>query len=265
MITAIKRAKACLSLRTKLNHLSKIKVAAVNYLNTKPMLSGIKQHAVMKDIELFEAYPAMVAQMLLEGSADVGLIPVAVVPQLKEYHIITDYCIGCDGPVDSVCIFSEVPIAEVEKIYLDYQSRTSVQLAKILLREFWKSKAVLVDARGEDFRNEIKGTTAGVVIGDRALEQRLLSTYIYDLGEAWKKHTGLPFVFAAWVSNKQLPQDFIRAFNEANQLGLQQIDEVVAQIDYPAFDLKKYYTQSISYTLDTPKKKAMELFWEKMG
>ena len=60
----------------------------------------------MNEIELYEAYPAMVAQMLLEGSADLGLVPVAIIPTLKEYHIITDYCIGCDGAVGSVCLFS---------------------------------------------------------------------------------------------------------------------------------------------------------------
>ena len=195
----------------------------MSYLNTKPLLYGIKRHAVINEIELTEDYPAKIAQMLIDDEVDVGLIPVAATLKLKEWHIVGDYCIGSEGPVASVCIFSQVPMEQIERIYLDYQSRTSVNLAKILLREYWKKEVELVDATGEDFREEIKGTTAGVVIGDRALQQRLQSKYIYDLAEAWKLHTGLPFVFAAWIANKKLPGEFVTAFNEANAVGLQHL------------------------------------------
>lgn len=253
-----------LSLRPKVKHLRKIKVAAVNYLNTKPLLYGFRNHEVSKQIELVEAYPAQVAEWLINDEVDVALVPVAVIPKLKEHHIISEYGIGCEGAVASVCLFSEVPIEQVEKVYLDYQSRTSVQLAKVLLKEYWKSKAKLIEAPGETYRNEIKGTTAGLVIGDRALQQRLKSKYIYDLGEAWEAYTGLPFLFAAWVSNKSLPIEFIRAFNEANAIGLLNIDTVVAENPYDVYDLKTYYTENISYTLDLPKKQALQLFLSKL-
>ena len=91
----------------------------------------------------------------------------------------------------------------------------------------------------ENYRNEIKGTAAGLVIGDRALEQRKHSTFIYDLGAEWRFVTGLPFVFAAWVSNKKLPDHFIEKFNEANAIGLNHIDEIVAEHPFPAYDLEK--------------------------
>ena len=248
----------------KLDHLKKIRVAAVNYLNTKPLLYGIKRSAVYNEIELLEDYPANVAQMIMDGTADVGLIPVAVIPKLAESHIITDYCIGCNGPVASVCIFSEVPIEKVEKVFLDYQSRTSVMLAKVLLKEYWKSNAELIDASGEDFRSQINGTTAGLVIGDRALAQRQYSTYIYDLGEAWKDHTGLPFVFAAWVSNKKLPQEFINEFNVANGLGFQHLEEVIGENPYAFYDLSVYYNQNISYNLDPLKQQGLQIFQNKI-
>ncbi len=247
-------------MRAKINDLDKIKVAAVNYLNTKPLLYGIKRHAVLKQIDLIEVYPSKVAQMVLDGSADLGLIPVAVIPQLKESHIITDYCIGCDGAVASVCIFCNVPIEEITELYLDYQSRTSVQLAQILLKEYWKREVQIIKATSEDFRSKISGTTAAVIIGDRALEQRLQSAYIYDLGEAWKAFTGLPFVFAAWVSNKKLPNDFIAAFNEANGLGFNHLDEVIAENPFSGFDLKEYYTKYISYNFNTQKKEGIKTF-----
>jgi chorismate dehydratase len=249
----------------KIQHLKKIKVAAVNYLNTKPLLYGIKRHPVFEQIELIEDYPAKIAEMLLNGLVDVALVPVAIIPQMKEYYIITDFCIASDGPVASVGLFSEVPVKKIKKVYLDYQSRTSVMLAKILLKEYWKQEVKFIDATSEEFQKEIVGTTAGVIIGDRALEQRLKSKHIYDLGEAWKNYTGLPFVFAAWVSNNKLPEDFVSQFNEANALGLQHLNEVISQDFFRIIDLRKYYTECISYKLDDDKKKGMELFFEKLS
>lgn len=239
-------------------------MAAVSYLNTKPLLYGIKKHPILDKIELIEDYPSKIAQMLIDDEVDIGLIPVAATRKLKQWNIAGDYCIGSDGPVASVCIFSQVPIEQIDRVYLDYQSRTSVNLAKILLKEYWKKNVELIDATGEDFRQEIKGTTAGVVIGDRALQQRLQSEFIYDLGEAWKLYTGLPFVFAAWIANKQLPLDFVRDFNEANALGLQHLEEVIGENPFDAYDLKKYYMTNINYLLSAEHRKGLELFLEKL-
>lgn len=198
--------------------------------------------------------------MLIDDEVDVGLIPVAATLKMNHWEIVGNYCIGSEGPVASVCIFSEVPIQEIRRVYLDYQSRTSVNLARILLRDYWKKEVELIDATGEDYRDDIKGTTAGVVIGDRALQQRLRSPFIYDLGEAWKLHTGLPFVFAAWIANKSLPQAFVDSFDEANALGLQHLDQVIAENPFPIFDLGKYYRQNISYRLTSQKIKGLETF-----
>ena len=244
--------------------LNKIKVGAVSYLNTKPLLYGIRHHAVMNEIELVEDYPSRIAQLLIDDKADMGLIPVAATARMREWHLVGDYGIGSDGAVASVCLFSEQPIEKIETVLLDYQSRTSVNLARILLKEYWKKKPVLIDASGEDYRAQISGRTAGVVIGDRALEQRLHSAYVYDLGEAWKAHTGLPFVFAAWISNKKLPEDFEQRFNEANREGLQHINDVVKNHPFPAFDLQEYYTRCIHYRLTDDMRKGMALFLRKL-
>jgi len=237
----------------------KIRVGAVSYLNTKPLLYGIERSAVMDEMELFIDYPASIADMLLRNEIDMGLVPVAVIPKLPASYINTEYCIGCDGPVASVCLFSDTPIEHIETVLLDYQSRTSVALAKVLLREFWQISPRLVDA-GKDFRDHIHGATAGVVIGDRALQQRKISPYVYDLGEAWKKFTGLPFVFAAWISNKKLDPAFIEKFNRANMEGLQHIADVVRENPYPVFDLHAYFTQYLDYELDGRKRKGLETF-----
>jgi chorismate dehydratase len=247
---------------TELN--KKIRVGAVSYLNTKPFLLGIKRSGLMDRIELIEDYPSKIAGMLLNDEIDVGLVPVAVIPQMKESYIITDYCIGAEQEVASVALFSEVPMEEIETVLLDYQSRTSVNLAKILFKEYWKKEVVLKDAQ-EDFRANIKGNVAGIVIGDRALEQRNISPFMYDLAANWIAFTGLPFVFAAWIANKPLGDDFEDAFNRANAYGLKHIDEVVAEQHYTQFDLKKYYTENISYQLTENKRKGLALFLEKLA
>jgi chorismate dehydratase len=240
--------------------LKKIRVGIVNYLNTKPLLYGLEREPISNQIELIGDYPARVAQMLLDDEIDVGLVPVAVLSKLSDYHIVGDYCIGTEGEIASVALFSDVPMNEIQKVYLDYQSRTSVALLKYLMKEYWGISPEIVEATNEDYRKEIKGTTAGLVIGDRAFEQRKISTFIYDLGAEWRSITGLPFVFAAWVSTQQLPSDFIQLFNAANGAGMSHIDDIVAATPYDLFDLKKYYNLHLSYKLDTQKQKGLDLF-----
>jgi chorismate dehydratase len=241
----------------------KIKVGAVSYLNTKPLIYGFEQGSMKDEIELIFDYPANIAALLIQDKIDIGLVPVAIIPLLKEHHIVSDYGIACDGEVASVCLFSDVPLQEIETILMDYQSRTSAALLKILLKEHWKISPALI-AGTANYENEIAGTTAGLVIGDRALLQRQRSKYIYDLGTAWKEMTGLPFVFAAWVSNKELPKDFIAAFNAANTIGLKKLNEVIGQNPYPGFDMKAYYTQNIKFSLGAAMFTAMDLFLSKL-
>ncbi len=135
----------------------------------------------------------------------------------------------------------------IQTVYLDYQSRSSVRLATLLLKEFWQ-KDVILAAAPEDYIERISDTTAGVIIGDRALEQRHNFAYIYDLARAWNDWTGLPFVFAAWVANKDLPPDFLTRFNAANAEGLEHIDEAVAANPFPLYDLQTYYRQTFNIT-----------------
>jgi chorismate dehydratase len=239
----------------------KIKVSAVSYLNTKPLLYGIERHPLMKEIELALEYPALIAQHLRENTVDAGLVPVAAIPTIPGARIISDYGIGADGKVASVCIFSKVPMEQIEKVYLDYQSRTSVRLAQVLLKHYWKKDVVFLTAP-ENYMELIGDTTAGIIIGDRALEQLNHFPFIYDLAEHWKLYTGLPFIFAAWVANKELPEDFIRQFNEANAAGLTHLDEVIAENPYPVYDLHTYYKENIQYVLDKEKKKGLALFLE---
>jgi len=239
----------------------KIKIAAVSYLNTKPLTYAFEQGVMSDYIELSFEYPSKVASNLLNNKVDIGLVPIAIIPQLKESYIISDYCISTEGEVASVCLFSEVPLNEIDTIMLDYQSKTSVALLKILLNNHWKISPILKEAI-EGYESAIKGTTAGLVIGDRALIKRKSARYIYDLGTAWKEMTGLPFVFAAWVANKILPSEFIHSFNQATSEGLNHIDKIVADINFNEYDMKRYYTININYQLNEEKKSSMKKFIE---
>ncbi len=237
------------------------RIGAVSYLNTRPLLLGIEQESFLNSIDLVKSYPAKIAQDLLEGQIDIGLVPVAILPQLSNPHIVSKYVIGANGAVASVALFSEVPIDRIKNIYLDYQSRTSVQLLKILLAEYWKVEVNFLTA-SEGYIDQISGSTAGLIIGDRALDNLSNFPYVYDLGLAWKQHTGLPFVFAAWVANQPIPDEFMAAFDAANGHGLAHLDEVIALIPVQeqVYDLHKYYTENISYVYDEEKKQGLNAF-----
>lgn len=233
----------------------------MNYLNTAPLIYGLRHSEIINRIDLVPDYPSNLANDLLNDRIDIGLVPVAVLPQLPDWWLIGDYCIGCDGPVSSVCIFSDVPIEQTRRILLDYQSRTSVELARLLVRDYWKLDVELVEKSDDSFRQEIGGHTAGLVIGDRSFEQRKISKYAYDLGEAWKAHTGLPFVFAAWISNKPMDAGFLSSFNKANEFGVNNISNVLPTLHYNgSVNLEEYFRKYISYTLDDDKRKALKKF-----
>jgi chorismate dehydratase len=241
----------------------KWRIGAVSYLNTRPLLLGMEQSPFKERIDLMKAYPAQIAQALLDDTIDIGLVPVAIMPLLKHPQLVSKYVIGTEGEVASVALFSKVPMDQIEKVYLDYQSRTSVQLAKLLLGQYWKKEVEFLTAT-EGYMDQISGSTAGVIIGDRALASLNRFEHIYDLGLAWKQYSGLPFVFAAWIANKPIPLEFMEAFDAANGYGLSNLNEVIALIpdNEQVYDLHKYYTENISYELTPEKREGLERFLE---
>jgi chorismate dehydratase len=241
--------------------MSRIKVAAVSYLNTKLFVYGLEHSPLLSQIELSVNPPSVIAEQLLRDEVDLGLVPVRVIPSLNEAHIISDFGISCDGAVGSVVICSSVPIESVEKLYLDYQSRTSAALARLLIHDYWKRHPDIAQS-APGFEEQIKGTTAGLLIGDRALHLKSRFEFCYDLGEAWKRHTGRPFVFACWVANKKLPAAFIAQFNDAMRAGVTNLPAVIQeqQPAYPDVDVKDYLTNRISFVMDEAKRNALRFF-----
>ncbi|MFY9310358.1 MAG: menaquinone biosynthesis protein [Bacteroidia bacterium] len=241
--------------------MDKIKISAVSYLNAKPFIYGLEHFSGGYPFDLQLDMPSLCAKKLIDGQVDIGLVPVAVLPLLKEYHIITDYCIGAEGKVASVMLYSMVPLPEIRSVLLDYQSRTSVTLVKILASELWNINPEWLPAQ-EGYENSIQDTTAAVIIGDRTFGLEGKYPYAYDLAEEWQELTGLPFVFACWVSNKRLPDVFIEQFNKSLKLGLDSRDILIRELATLGYktDVANYLNNSIQYNYDAPKKEALRLF-----
>jgi chorismate dehydratase len=242
-----------------------LRIAAVSYLNTKPFIYGLMRSDLVNEIDLQLCIPSECARRLKNGEVDLALAPVAIIPELPEAHLISDYCIGAYGKVGTVSIFSEVHIDHVETILLDFHSRTSVALAQVICKEYLGIKPAFLPAT-EGYIEQIVGTTAGVVIGDRAIGLEHKYPFVYDLSELWRDMTGLPFVFAAWIATKPLDEGLTERLNLAFADGLQRIPELIQVLpNVPGFDLRHYYESCISYDLNDAKREGLSRFLGYVG
>ncbi|MCC8408014.1 menaquinone biosynthesis protein [Mucilaginibacter sp. UR6-1] len=240
--------------------MKKIRISAVSYTNTTPFIYGIQHTDFINKIDLSLDIPADCAQKLIDDKADIGLIPVAATLNMPEWHIVSDYCIGANGPVASVFIFSNCDIHDVKYLQLDPQSRSSNNLARVLLKNFWRiNPELIIDAK--DYSLSASPDTAFVQIGDRTFGKADKYSYVYDLAGEWQKFTGLPFVFAAWISNKPIPAGFIEEFNTILKFGLDNRPELFKELPHrDDFDIEDYLLNKIDYLLTDEKRKALHLF-----
>jgi chorismate dehydratase len=237
-----------------------IKISAVSYTNTKPFIYGLQHTGIIQNIELSLDNPTDCAQKLIDGRVDIGLIPVAAILSLPYSEIVSDYCIGAEGAVNSVFIFSNCDIHEIKTLQLDPQSRSSNNLARVLLKNYWTVNDLnIVDAA--DYAQSSEPHTAFVQIGDRTFGKKNQYKFVYDLAEEWQKFTGLPFVFAAWIANKPIPKEFMAQFNIALKYGLDHRPELLQEL--PArtdFDLEDYLMHKLDFELTANKKEALNMF-----
>lgn len=237
-----------------------MRVVAVSYLNTVPMIYGIIHAA---PIELREALvlcpPAECADALIEGRADIALIPVAEITRIKNAQIITDFCISATGRVETVALLSNTPIENIHTIYLDAHSRTSVQLVRVLAREYWGITPRYID----NLPTELLLGEAMVAIGDKVFEIENRFTQKTDLAQHWQEMTGLPFVFAVWVARKGVNKQLIEQLNAALAIGVDSIPMAVPWDKNRERNLK-YLTENIEFHLSEDKHKAIHLFLSKI-
>ena len=242
--------------------MNKIRISAVSYLNTRPFVYGLSHSDFIRKVDLSLDIPSLCASKLSSDLADIGLIPVAAISDVPNARIISDFGITSSGKVRTVALLSDVPLQEIKKVVLDYQSRTSVRLVRVLAHYFWKIFPLWENGAVGYTENIPDRTTAIVVIGDRVFENEKKYRYCYDLGEEWKSFTGLDFVFACWIANKPIDIDLISEFNQALAYGVIHLDEVIAECEneYPNYQLNDYFYNNIKFAFDDSKREGLALF-----
>jgi chorismate dehydratase len=174
-----------------------IRIGAVSYLNTKPLIYELDSLA--PGAELILDYPSRLADDLQAARLDVALIPIIEYFRTGDYTLIPDIAIAGDGPVLSVTLFSRVPWPAMRRVALDEGSRTSAALAQVLLRKRYGVHPEICPLP-LDRAAEEADADAVLLIGDRAMHACLPGfRFAFDLGQEWHDWTGLPFVYAAWA------------------------------------------------------------------
>ena len=206
---------------------NRLRVGAVNYLNTKPLIHGLEELA--PQIELILDLPSRLADGLAAGSLDVALIPSVECLQDPAYRVVSDACIGCRGPVLSVKLFFRTDPKAVRSLALDEGSRTSAALSRILLRERFGIEPLLEPL---PIGNSLADTTADAVllIGDRAIHSPG-GEYkaVWDLGDEWCRWSELPFVFALWTARPGVELGQLEvALSRARDWGLEHLEDIAA-------------------------------------
>jgi chorismate dehydratase len=234
--------------------LKKIKISAVNYTNSKAFIYGIQHSEIINKIDLSLDVPSDCAAKVIDGQVDIGLMPVAAIPLVPNANIVADYCIGSDGAVNSVFIFSNTAVENIKSVKLDAQSRTSNNLSKVLFKFYWKQEV-------EFTTDPLAETDAIVLIGDRTFDKIHAYPFVYDMGAEWKKFTGLPFMYAAWVANKTIDQDFKDEFNAALKFGLENRALVLQSLpQVNGFDMQDYLFNKLQNEVTEDRLKAKDLF-----
>lgn len=175
----------------------RVRIGAVNYLNTKPLIYDLETLA--PEAELSLDLPSRLADQLAAGDLDVALIPIVEYLRAPAYSLVPGIAIATRGPVLSVTLFSKKAWPDIRSVALDEGSRTSAALTQVILRHRHEVRPRL-EHLAIDADPESTTTDAVLLIGDRAMHACLPGyKFAYDLGEAWTEWTDLPFVFAAWA------------------------------------------------------------------
>jgi chorismate dehydratase len=225
----------------------RIRIGAVEYLNTKPLICDLEKLA--PEAELVLEVPSLLADRLREGSLDVALIPVVEYFRAGTYSIVPDISIASRGPVLSVTLFSRKPWEQIKRVALDAGSRTSAALCQIILRKRHGVTPELVPLP-MDHNAEDADADAVLLIGDRAMRACLPGfAHAFDLGQEWHDWVGLPFVYAFWAVREGVELGSVAAaLHEAKRRGLDRIGPI-AHDEAPRLGLDagfcRRYLQSI--------------------
>lgn len=209
--------------------------------------------------------PAACADQVAAGAADIGIIPSFELTR-QDLEVVPGTGIACHGPVRSILLISSRPAAEIRRLAVDSSSRTSVQLARVILdRRFGATPEFI--AHPPDLDAMLRIADAALIIGDPALhiDPARLPYHVYDLGKEWVEMTGLPFVFAVWAGRKSvITPDVVKAFQESCRYGRERIEEIVSAESgrreiAPAL-VREYLTRHIVHEIGARDYEGMDLF-----
>jgi chorismate dehydratase len=242
-----------------------LRIGAVAYLNSKPLIEGLSQ--TDREFRLILDYPSRLADDLAAGELDVALIPSVECLVNPEYTVISDACVATSGPVLSVKLYSRVPPGEIRTLALDEGSRTSAALVRTYLVHKYgiepETRSFPIDSETLDSSSD-----AVLMIGDRAMFEPAGEFHtVWDLGEEWLKWTGLPFVFAVWAGRESPALDPLeRKLSAARDRGLKQLKKIAAR-EAAALGISQelatnYLTKNLHFTLGSAERNGFRLFQE---
>jgi chorismate dehydratase len=242
-----------------------VRVSAVSFLNARPLLHGLDRQRALFDLSF--DLPSACAARLHAGEVDLGLIP-AIEYLQGEYRLVPGMAIGSDGPILSVAVFTTQPIGQVRRLALDTSSRTSAALCRVLCARQWDIAPEFVPAAPR-LETMLRDADAALVIGDPALaiDAARAGVEKIDLGEAWQRLTGLPFVYAAWAGRAGvLASAHLAALAAARDGGLADRDALAAEAaggdPAVAAALARYLRDNLSYTFGDREQAGLERFFE---
>jgi chorismate dehydratase len=244
-----------------------VRLGAVGYLNARPLVYGLDRS--LRFLLRYDV-PSTCASLLHDGAIDIGLIPSIEYVRGGPYAIVPDLAIASRGPVASVLLFASRPAPDVRSIAMDVSSRTSVALVRVLCARLFKITPK-IEAAGPDLPTMLGRCDAALIIGDNALFQPpnvedRLPVEVIDLGQAWTKLTGLPFVYAFWAGRAgALEPGDIEALQRARDAGVAASDEVACAYlrDTPERQAlgMRYLRDNIKYHLGSDERAGLELFY----
>ena len=245
----------------------RLRVCAVSYLNTTPLVWGMLRGPQRGLFDLEFRIPAECADRLASGEVDIGILPSFELTR-QEVEILPGAGIACHGPVRSILLVSQRPAAEIRTLAADTSSRTSTQLARVILERRYGASPVTTP-HPPDLEGMLRSADAALLIGDPALRVHAarLPYLVYDLGAEWVEMTGLPMVFAVWAGRKGVATaEVVEAFRESCRYGRERVDEIVAE-EAPRRGIalefaREYLTTRIVNELGPREYEGMRLFLE---
>jgi chorismate dehydratase len=242
-----------------------MRVAAVSFLNTVPLVWGFLRGPQQGLVDLTFDVPSVCADRLATGVADVGIVPCAELDPLG-LDFLSETGIACRGPVRSILLVSKVPLRRIRSLAADASSRTSVMLTRVLLAEKygvvpeWFSHAPVLEEM-------LANADAALVIGDPALriEPAVLPYECLDLGEEWWSFTGLPMVFAVWAGRSRfINPETRRLFRDSCEYGLSRLDEIIdspgSRHGFSPEVAREYLTRYIRFRLGADELAGLDAF-----